>query len=404
MRSLRSEFIGSMRAWLPSRRSTAHQRGALSMRFVGHVRSGSSKGICSWNGTYFWNGIPDVCWGWIIAALSSSAFRSVSGRTRETPRRGGPGSGLVAAEKEEAHRSHAFTVCRVLASASTPRDRCPHRETRVPGLRRPMRRRPCRRVSDGGRRAERPAPRAEAALISAASQVCDLSGARLGEELRPTAPAPVPRRRPGHGDRRAGHPSVSAVRRAGASTPTASSRTPAICSSGRGGHRLVLLRGPASSWSCAAVSAPCPPPCRESRTVETCPARTSAARLGGCRKAGSLDVAPGPSLASSARPSHGAVGSATGAASASAWSSARAPSLGKLGHCALGAGPQPSVESLGAPSTETCGTSTWLPGPQPWIECSASRRHRGDVGTRHGSGPRRLGRGQPRGRRLDVRH
>src|SRR6478735_1338022 len=114
MRSLRSEFIGSMRAWLPSLRSTAHQRGACSMRFVGHVRSGSWKGICSWNGTYFWNGIPDVCWGWIIAALSSSAFRSVSGRTRETPRRGGPGSGLVAAEKEEAHRSHDFTVCRVL--------------------------------------------------------------------------------------------------------------------------------------------------------------------------------------------------------------------------------------------------------------------------------------------------
>ena len=44
----------------------------------------------------------------------SSAFRSVSGRTRETPRRGGPGSGLVAAEKKEAHRSHPFTVCRSL--------------------------------------------------------------------------------------------------------------------------------------------------------------------------------------------------------------------------------------------------------------------------------------------------
>src|SRR6476661_4945142 len=114
MRSLRSEFIGSMRAWLPSRRSTAHHRGAVSMRFVGHVRSGSSNGICSWKGWYFRNGIPDVSWGWIISALSSSAFRSVSGRTRETPRRGGPGSGLVAAEKEEAHRSHDFTVCRVL--------------------------------------------------------------------------------------------------------------------------------------------------------------------------------------------------------------------------------------------------------------------------------------------------
>ena len=46
----------------------------------------------------------------------SSAFRSVSGRTRETPRRGGPGSGLVAAEKKEAHRTHEFTVCRWLGS------------------------------------------------------------------------------------------------------------------------------------------------------------------------------------------------------------------------------------------------------------------------------------------------
>ncbi len=40
MRSFRSAFMGSMRAWLPSRRSTAHQRGAVSMRLSGHVRSG----------------------------------------------------------------------------------------------------------------------------------------------------------------------------------------------------------------------------------------------------------------------------------------------------------------------------------------------------------------------------
>ena len=73
---------------------------------------GRSTTICSWNGTYFWNGMPDVCWGWIIAVALSSAFRSVSGRTRRTPRRGGPGSGLVAAAKEEARRTHASTVCR----------------------------------------------------------------------------------------------------------------------------------------------------------------------------------------------------------------------------------------------------------------------------------------------------
>src|SRR5699024_12062392 len=43
IRSLRSEFIGSMRAWLPSRRSTAHQRGARVMRREGQVRSGRSE-------------------------------------------------------------------------------------------------------------------------------------------------------------------------------------------------------------------------------------------------------------------------------------------------------------------------------------------------------------------------
>src|SRR5690625_7095543 len=45
--SLRSTSIGSIRAWLPSRRSTAHQRGACVIRLVGHVRSGSSTLICS---------------------------------------------------------------------------------------------------------------------------------------------------------------------------------------------------------------------------------------------------------------------------------------------------------------------------------------------------------------------
>ena len=41
MRSLRAGSIGSMRAWLPSRRSTEHHSGAFSMRPLGHVRSES---------------------------------------------------------------------------------------------------------------------------------------------------------------------------------------------------------------------------------------------------------------------------------------------------------------------------------------------------------------------------
>jgi hypothetical protein len=42
MMRLRSGLIGSMSAWLPSRRSTAHQRGAFAMRLPGQVRSGRS--------------------------------------------------------------------------------------------------------------------------------------------------------------------------------------------------------------------------------------------------------------------------------------------------------------------------------------------------------------------------
>ena len=129
MRSLRSEFIGSMSAWLPSRRSTAHQRGACSMRLVGHVRSGSSNGICSWNGTYFWNGMPDVCWGWIIASLSRLRFARCPaghGKLRDEEGRG------QASSRQRRRRLTArtpFTVCRSLGFASTPRDRCPNPET-----------------------------------------------------------------------------------------------------------------------------------------------------------------------------------------------------------------------------------------------------------------------------------
>ena len=61
MRRLRSGSIGSIRAWLPSRRSTAHHRGALVSLWSGQVRSGSSSGT---NGWYFSNGIVFGCAGW----------------------------------------------------------------------------------------------------------------------------------------------------------------------------------------------------------------------------------------------------------------------------------------------------------------------------------------------------
>ena len=50
IRVLRSESIGSISAWLPSRRSTAHQIGGLVMTTPGHLRSLMSIGL---NGMYF---------------------------------------------------------------------------------------------------------------------------------------------------------------------------------------------------------------------------------------------------------------------------------------------------------------------------------------------------------------
>src|SRR5882724_13425594 len=49
IRILRSGPIGSISAWLPSRRSTLHQIGALVMVRPGHFRSGKLMG---WNGRY----------------------------------------------------------------------------------------------------------------------------------------------------------------------------------------------------------------------------------------------------------------------------------------------------------------------------------------------------------------
>ena len=45
MRRLRLGDIGSIRAWLPSRRSVDSHRGALVMVFAGHVRSGRLTGL-----------------------------------------------------------------------------------------------------------------------------------------------------------------------------------------------------------------------------------------------------------------------------------------------------------------------------------------------------------------------
>ncbi len=63
MRRLRAGLIGSINAWLPSRRSTAHHIGALSMTRSVQVRSGSVIGsTSSANGRYRLIGIDDPRW------------------------------------------------------------------------------------------------------------------------------------------------------------------------------------------------------------------------------------------------------------------------------------------------------------------------------------------------------
>ena len=59
MARLRVGDIGSISAWLPSRRSVDSQRGALVIILFGHVRSGRSTGL---NGAYRWHGMPLGCW------------------------------------------------------------------------------------------------------------------------------------------------------------------------------------------------------------------------------------------------------------------------------------------------------------------------------------------------------
>ena len=55
---LRAGLIGSISAWLPSRRSVDSHRGAAVMVLPGQVRSGRCTGR---NGVYRWQGMPLGC-------------------------------------------------------------------------------------------------------------------------------------------------------------------------------------------------------------------------------------------------------------------------------------------------------------------------------------------------------
>src|SRR5687768_17473284 len=110
--------MGSIRAWLPSRRSTAHQRGALVMTLSGQVRSGSSTLIRSWNGVYRWAGIPEgfcafrITWG----LFWRSSLKGWPGNTNSAARGGLALDrvwGLAAAAKEKELCTHILSLARV---------------------------------------------------------------------------------------------------------------------------------------------------------------------------------------------------------------------------------------------------------------------------------------------------
>src|SRR3954464_1019239 len=116
MAILRAGDIGSISAWLPSRRSVDSQRGAWVMVAFGQVRSARSIGG---KARYRWYGIGLGCCWWFarcrVMALSQSGG-SWSGRDEEAPQRGFPAvpSGRVslaaAAKKEAASRHDQDTV------------------------------------------------------------------------------------------------------------------------------------------------------------------------------------------------------------------------------------------------------------------------------------------------------
>ena len=80
IRVLRSESIGSMSAWLPSRRSTAHQIGGLVITALGHLRSGRGTAL---KGTYFSAAFGIIgFWGLVLWGFWDDMTCSSSRRAR----------------------------------------------------------------------------------------------------------------------------------------------------------------------------------------------------------------------------------------------------------------------------------------------------------------------------------
>src|SRR5712664_1496757 len=125
IRVLRSESIGSISAWLPSRRSTAHQIGGLVMVLVGHCRSGSWMGL---KATYFSPAVGIMgFWGdigrllaprtpngsWANTAMEAEKVAATGGgmrRTTEDPQSPGRGGGSANKSKRRQSQHGAVTI------------------------------------------------------------------------------------------------------------------------------------------------------------------------------------------------------------------------------------------------------------------------------------------------------
>ena len=123
MRSFRCGVMGSISAWLPSRRSTAHQRGAFVITALGQVRSGRSMGVKGWyRGGRAWLTAFERWPSRIRLLMSRRAPRSKWGPGAghaQPPRRGGRKLGLAAAAKEQENERMSGVYQRVWGTSRT---------------------------------------------------------------------------------------------------------------------------------------------------------------------------------------------------------------------------------------------------------------------------------------------
>src|SRR5450830_1762527 len=129
IRRLRRGSIGSMSAWLPSRRSVDSHRGALVMRAEGQVRSGRSTPAVSRNGRYLFRGIAEGCCAlrgcWSCRMSVGPYVVGSAWPAHQPPRRETGLEGLVAATKEQGplpgHAHEDKSTLRTRGAAGTGR-------------------------------------------------------------------------------------------------------------------------------------------------------------------------------------------------------------------------------------------------------------------------------------------